>query len=162
MLRIAESIDNSLANLNKQYDQLVKLQASLATCGDPASVPQLEDNVTATFFAATKEDLALNNYVMRSKTPGLIFVCVCVPEEGEDSSSDDDFVDELLIHVLEYFAWPNECTGNLLVEVMSINCSITLTQVITIQCWQDWLDVEYEEKTYKFFFAYLGGKGDWV
>ena len=40
MLRIAESIDNSLANLNKQYDQLVKLQASLATCGDPASVPQ--------------------------------------------------------------------------------------------------------------------------
>ena len=102
ILRIATSIANSLTTLSKNYDDLVKLQASHATYTDESHlgrpgawvtfdkpvfhnlicVPldvagRIDKEILQVFVETTKADLALNNYVIRAKPPGVIKKTSC-------------------------------------------------------------------------------------
>ncbi|CAE7882084.1 OGG1, partial [Symbiodinium microadriaticum] len=78
---IADQIETSLKTLQTVYDDLLKLQASAATATKDDDM--IEEAILKKYVEATKEDLALNNYVQRGK-----------PQDSESSS--DDLFEELL------------------------------------------------------------------
>ncbi|CAE7613730.1 unnamed protein product [Symbiodinium pilosum] len=69
---IFNSLQNSLNALSQCYDDLVKLQSEAAIAHSD-DLERIDKEIMVTFVQATKEDLALNNYVMRAKP--LVYNC---------------------------------------------------------------------------------------
>ena len=87
-LRLGKNVADCLNDMNLDYKDLVRLQASAATADDPNDIARpdpaasvshaslvemfvhcrLKKEAMQIFIRCTKTDLALNNYVVRSKS----------------------------------------------------------------------------------------------
>ncbi|OLQ07323.1 hypothetical protein AK812_SmicGene9282 [Symbiodinium microadriaticum] len=99
--RIADQIEASVKKMQKIYDELLKLQAEAATAKNEEQI-KIEEAILAKFVDATKEDLALNNHVQRSKQPVFKYRFRGSGDmdwaygKPEDSDSSDDLFEELM------------------------------------------------------------------
>ncbi|CAE7367832.1 unnamed protein product, partial [Symbiodinium sp. KB8] len=95
---IADQIETSLKTLQTVYDDLLKLQASAATATKDDDM--IEEAILKKYVEATKEDLALNNYVQRGKQPGFNgsvktrTAATPLPKNGARKGKNDDDADK--------------------------------------------------------------------